>query len=63
MKKVISNLFGDYLLKFRKKIEYEKDISETGNCFNALRVEQPLASSLSFDIYEDCMGGSDALGN
>lgn len=26
-------------------------------------VEQPLASSLSFDIYEDCMGGSDALGN
>lgn len=26
-------------------------------------VEQPLASSLSLDIYEDCMGGSDALGN
>lgn len=37
MKKVISNLFGDYFLKFRKGIEYEKNISETGNCFNALR--------------------------
>lgn len=37
MKKVISNWFGDYLLKFRKGIEYEKDISETGNCFNVLR--------------------------